>query len=126
MLDIVPTDFCSLPMIIDSGSHATAEQAASSSPCPQNKATSTATEAPKTQELFESSEGHDDEDDATVADVILEHVENAVVNFSCSLANAFTSKLRHACMTVLKHTESSVLQETADTFPYDDDARFLD
>ncbi|GIZ39647.1 hypothetical protein CKM354_000302200 [Cercospora kikuchii] len=113
-------------MIIDSGSHATAEQAASSSPCPQNKATSTAIEAPRTQELFESSEDHEDEDDATVADVILEHVENAVVNFSSSLANAFTSKLRNACISVLKHTESSVLQETADTFPYDDDARFLD
>ncbi|PPJ55800.1 hypothetical protein CBER1_01642 [Cercospora berteroae] len=113
-------------MIIDNVSHATAEQAASSSSCPQNKVTSTATEAPRTQELFEPSEGQDDEDDATVADVILEHVENAVVNFSSSLANAFTSKLRHACITVLKRTESSALQETADTYPYDDDARFLD
>ncbi|KAM3415319.1 hypothetical protein BST61_g8848 [Cercospora zeina] len=124
MLDIVPTDLCSLPMIIGDGSHASADRAAPSSACTPNETKTTATEASVAQEISETIEG--DEADTTVADVLLERVENAVVNFSSSLANAFTSKLRDACLTVLKHTESNAVQETADTYAYDDDARLLD
>lgn len=130
MLDELPTDFCSLPIIIKDGALYTTNDTAASQPASTERFASASTTDPiETREEEQEQEQERGVEDivADVADAILDAAENAWQRFSSSVTSQVrgvcTSKVRAVCFEVLKRTDEP---ETQSSFAYDDDARFLD
>lgn len=144
VLDTLPTDFCSLPIIVgDEAMYCTASQSQGAEgtfltdgrgePNGDRLEEGEQEEEREGEEGREDGEGEGEEEDLVenIADAILEAAETAWLRFSSSITGQIrevcTSKVRAVCLEVLKRTDDSPLLETAPAgFAYDDDARFLD